>query len=232
MFARPRWLTLCAALWMRLGGQVTAEFKRTGQLLALQSVLPDAPVCNTVLRVMHIAGLLTALRPSSHKLAGAAYPLAGISIGAVTGLAIYNGRHAISRRINDIQVQPTRVFCTLTNSIFQGEIQDVAAAAASRGQPPPPLPGPVDIASGRYFCPLLYPLHHSISFGVNHTLPHTNCFHPHSLRIRWGESLAAFGVPRREQPKSWDWPEWAPVRRVSDAEVGQSFASKCLYSLM
>lgn len=104
---------------MRLGGQATAEFKRTGQLLALQSVLPDAPACNTVPRVMHIAGILTALRPSSHKLAGAAYPLAGISIGAVTGLAIYNGRHAISRRISDIQVQCSlRASCTTLQTQF------------------------------------------------------------------------------------------------------------------
>jgi hypothetical protein len=41
----------------------------------------------------------------------------------------------------------------------------------------------------------------------------------HPLRISWGQSLAALGVPRREQPRSWEWPEWAPVRRVSNAEV-------------
>jgi hypothetical protein len=39
------------------------------------------------------------------------------------------------------------------------------------------------------------------------------------LYARWGQSLAALGVPRREQPRTWEWPEWAPVRRVSNAEV-------------
>lgn len=113
-------------------------------------------------------GLLTALRPSKQRVVGVAYPLAGLFVGAVTGLAIYNARHAVSCHIDDIQ----------------GEIHDAAVAAASRGQPPPPLPGPLDIVSGR-----------------------------------WGQALATLGVPRREQPRTWEWPEWAPVRRVSDAEV-------------
>ena len=51
-----------------------------------------------------VAGLLAALRPSGERIAGASYPLAAILIGAATGLTIYNGRHAVSRRLDDIQV--------------------------------------------------------------------------------------------------------------------------------
>ena len=67
-------------------------------------------ICNA--HTLRTAGLLTAFRPSSQRVTGAAYPLAGIFIGAATGLAIYNGRHAMSRRIDDIQVWPHRALFT------------------------------------------------------------------------------------------------------------------------
>ncbi len=55
--------------------------------------------------IPHTAGLLTALRPSKQRVVGVAYPLAGLFVGAVTGLAIYNARHAVSCHIDDIQVR-------------------------------------------------------------------------------------------------------------------------------
>jgi hypothetical protein len=64
------------------------------------------------------------------------------------------------------------------------------------GTPPPPPP----------------PLHSLLS-----------AWFPHALLLSWSETLAALGVARRQQPRSWDWPEWAPVRRVSDAEASHAF---------
>ena len=70
---------------------------------------------------LRLAGLLATLRPSSATFAGAAYPLAGILVGAATGLAIYNGRHAVTRRVHDIQVPLARslvIHFTLQRIIF------------------------------------------------------------------------------------------------------------------
>ena len=96
--------SFCSALDASRGSSDGATQTHGATAGAAIGIAASAPLRSVFM--FRAAGLLTALRPSSQRVVGAAYPLAGISIGAVTGLAIYNARHTMSRHIDDIQVHP------------------------------------------------------------------------------------------------------------------------------